>query len=718
MRLSIPWDRAARAAGHTAIGLICLAIVINFGVRWAASSVLVFPPFVAVIALSMCVLCVTSVTGEADRPIGFTLLGYIGAALAVALFARGATGPAAVIHAIALAFTSQEIFALAPVGLTASLIVLAVFGKSSAPANTRWTRQCFLLTLPGPILPLLSVVLPGEERIVATILLPMALGAAVFLTLIRPRCITRNTIAVLGSAALFYAPVVRGVANSGETAVLALVVLLVFGIGGGVADGVQHLSGGIRVAGQSVFAFGAGVAFQHAVALEWLVERGAPPFAMAALGAVLTLPVIFLRRRIFNAAVAVSLLTPIVVGPALDSAFARGGAIAGISNPAPQSLAVGQAWKWAELKSTGEVPQRRTHSCAVFDARRRELVMVGSDTHGRDWDMSVRRYHLATGMWWSSGIPEPRYTYRIDQAGHRIAGSASRVPWAMHTYNQVVLDQRQDVLWVVSAPLHNHVPALRPIRDIPWVFDLGRCLWRPGDLKGASPVIFPGVVVHDVIRDTLVASAALEFPTPDLGIGEESKARRGGVWELGPDRRRWRSTEGSSPHGASVSGVYDDCAQAMLVFGNRGRFVVDRYDPDRLPGGVGRWSTETLPDGPCTTRSAYPPVPAVYIGLGKTLLLPEGRDGQRRTCLYDSTDRSLTDLRLATPAITAMEFDIAYDAGDGMVLLVTGEADGNRRTRVWALHKEMLPTEAQIGHSTTIGPTFPARTHSRARLSP
>ncbi len=338
------------------------------------------------------------------------------------------------------------------------------------------------------------------------------------------------------------------------------------------------------------------------------------------------------------------------------------------------------------MESRELAPRRRMHSGAAFDPRRGQLLVLGSDTHGWDWDMALYRFDVASRQWRRSGRAEPRYTYRSDRLGRRVAGSATAVPWAMHAYNQLAVDSTRDVLWLVSAPLHNHVPTIGPVRDAPWMLGLQSTRWRPQESSGNLPVFFSAVTVYDPSRDTLMASAALERPVEAVGIGEEGGLKRGSVWELGPDRQRWQPVDGVSPHGHNVSGVFDETRGALVVFERQDKFVVHHYFPGALPGSHGQWSTKTIPDGPCAHRVGYPAVPSVYVRhLGKTLILPEGADGQRRTCLYDAARHSLMDLRIDPPSGISMNFTIAYDPARRIALLVTGEPYSGRTARVWAL---------------------------------
>jgi hypothetical protein len=345
-------------------------------------------------------------------------------------------------------------------------------------------------------------------------------------------------------------------------------------------------------------------------------------------------------------------------------------------------------------------PRRRLHSGAAFDAKRGQLVLLGSDTHGFDWDMAVYRFDLQDQQWLRSGAAEPAYTYRIDGFHRRVAGSASLGPWAMHVYDQLLIDPKRDALWLMSAPLHSSVSIVGPLLDAPWTFDLSQATWHMQPCQGMPPVFFSAIAVYDASRDTLLASGSLQTAVPSIGIGEEETLKPGRVWELGPSRKHWQPVGGISPHGRNVSGVFDKSTGALLIFERRRQFLVHRYVPASMAGSDGVWSSRVLPDGNCTHRADYPAVPSVFIAhLGKTLLIPEGSDGRRRTCLYDARNHSVTDLDITPPPGIGMNFTLTYDPVRGIALLVTGEPFSGRAAQVWALRlpSTLAPALKTIG---------------------
>jgi hypothetical protein len=691
-----------RTGVATALALAGAMVLVHFVLRQWQGSMFVpaMLPWVRyAVALSLCLSILPLIwrgRGSAtSRQAGvlsvFLLLGGL-----LSVLHDGATGIVATAHAITLALTSQELFGLAPATLLAALATRALL----PPARTGrrdLRRGIAMLCLPGPIFQLIALASPGNERLIASGLLPLALLALVTLVLAgdrgqpTPRTVVLGTLVAIG---LFYAPVIRGLATAGESAVLAL--------GGFVALAAldppmrrrlrEEPWPGLIECGALVFALIAGVTLHHVVGLRIVVDGGYAAGAVLGAGLAAMLVWSWVTRGTDHRLLPFcGLLAPLVLAPALSLAFAGTHRLIDLTHPGsaaalPAPTVEIPARRWTEIPSVGAAPRRRTHSDAVFDAKRRQLVVLGSDTHGWDWDMAVYRFDLASREWLRSGTAEPEYTYRLDAEGVRIAGAAYRGPWAMHGYQQLAIDPTADALWIVAAPLHNHVPVTGPVHDVPWIFDLATARWRSQPFETPPPVFFPGVVVYEPDRDSFLATAALSDPGTTLGIGVEAKAPRGGAWELGPSRREWRAVGEQSPHGTSIAGVLDESQHALLVFERVDRgFLVHRFDRDGADSAP-HWSTQPLPPSACTQRATYPPIPAVYVPhLAATLLLPRGADGRRRTCLYDAAANTLTDTGIEPPGDVTMNFTFTYDPAGHVIYLVTGDPYSGPMAKVWAL---------------------------------
>jgi len=607
------------------------------------------------------------------------------------------------LHAVRLMLTSSEIFGLVPVLLSCTIaykqLVDAYFHENRTPP-TIWT---VLLSAP-PLLPLFILISPGTDRDLAGLMLAFTtiLGCLALLFQIYrkpPTTAFIQAVIIAGLACIYYFPIYRGIATSGEASAFLLVWTVAFLLYRHRIRCYSFFTDGYlyRPAGLTVLGLIAGVLLHHSLGLIWLIDHGYLPIYVPVLGSmifiawlVVSYPSLDFRSNV-TAVQLFSLATPLIIAPLLS--------VVSISNPVVnESSAWGPAQRaakpteavplnqWIELQTDGFTPRRRAHSGAVFDQHRGEILMTGSDTHGWDWDMSLYRFNVANRKWHRYGKAEPRYTYR-NLNGVRVAGTITPTPWAMHVYDQLVLDSSKDRLWIISAPLHNHVPLTGSIQDVPWSFDLSKSGWTPQKFEDSvPPVFFSAVSVLDPARNTIMATAASQEGLFSIGIGQEFDLKRGGLWELGPDRLKWLPVSDTSPHGHNVSGVFDDSLGALLIFERQLDFRVHAFLPGVQPGMAGQWSTVSIPDGPCVPMSAYPAVPSVYIThLRKTLLITTGLDGKNRTCIYDAHTNSMTDLDIEIPPKLDMNFTIAEDTENKSVMLVTGNSYDNSPAQVWVL---------------------------------
>lgn len=692
----------------TGVCLAALLVLVHLIDRHAVGSQAVpgLLPWVRyTVAFSLCATLLP-LAGAADRitervPVA-ALFACLGIAFAFAFLQAGAAGIIETIHAVRIALTSREAFGLAPAALVSAIVVRELTGGFLGPLGGLQTVAAFLF-LPGPLFPVFCLVSPGNERLIASVLLPVALGCSLGLLLVNraKKHLFRSPVkiaALFGTVLVFYSPVIRGIASAGECAVVSLAGLVgyVFVCRQMSRNTVLAVTTDFRRLRLFVLALVAGIAVHHAVGLLWLVDGGSSPILVLILGVVATFAFVILSRRAKHCMVAAyALAAPFVAAPLLNSVLEAAAHVPHWSAwngslDAPRRLARLAELpinRWIELDSLGSfTPRHRAHSGADFDSKRGQLVMLGSDTHGWDWETAVFRFDLQNQEWRRSGAAEPAYTYRTDRLHRRVAGSSTLGPWAMHAYDQLVIDPKLDALWLVSAPLHNNVPTVGAVRDAVWTFDLSHAGWHMQPDNGSPPVFFSAVAVYDGSRDTLLISGALETAVAGVDIGEEGNLKPGRAWELGPSREHWQPVGGVSPHGRNVTGIFDESFGALLVFERKHQFLVYRYVPAPLPGGNGVWSTRALPDGNCAHRVEYPAVPSVFVGhLGKTLLLPEGPDGRRRTCLYDANMNSVADLGITPPPGISMNFTLVYDRVRSVVLLVTGEPYTGRAAQVWVL---------------------------------
>jgi len=328
-------------------------------------------------------------------------------------------------------------------------------------------------------------------------------------------------------------------------------------------------------------------------------------------------------------------------------------------NPALTALAPN---RWVLFHRSAYPWRRQAHAGAVLDTKRGNLVIFGSDTHGRNWDNRVHVFDPYTESWSSMGEIAAPQSYGTDARGYAAAGENADLPWAMHTYDALVYDRLHDSLVVLSTPNHN--PKKKQFskrRDPTWIFDLTAHRWRIHEpAGGARPTAFGGASAYDEHRDVIVAYSV---------IG------KAGVWELGPDRSEWTRAAGSR-HRLHSNMVYDPHRRLISVFGNyNGSREVWEYAPGGGSGIPGHWR-ERSPSGDCPPLEAPP---AAY-DLRNRVFLAIHRGNS--TCIFDPAKNRFWTLGVVTPDIGKLNYMLVYDPFHEVFLLVTG--DHTRAPEVWS----------------------------------
>lgn len=314
--------------------------------------------------------------------------------------------------------------------------------------------------------------------------------------------------------------------------------------------------------------------------------------------------------------------------------------------------------RWVRVHEADALPwHRQGHAGSAYDSTRGELLLFGSDTHGRNWDNSVHHFDPSTLGWRRSHPPAPPESYRLAEGARAVAGPEGNQPWAMHTYDGVLYDALEDALFVASIPLHN--PRRRDfqseLRPVSWHYDLAAGRWRA---LPAPRSFFASASAYDERRETIVVYS-------------------GGIWELGPDRRQWLQASRESHHSLHYTMAYDSRTATFAVFGDsrreRAREGVWIYHPGTLPGDAGRWEHRRPGGDTCPPDQHYPV--AYSPDHGVYLLLPDegGAEAERAvTCVYDPTRDRYRRLPEATLPAQGMNFMMVYDRSREAFLLVTG----------------------------------------------
>lgn len=341
----------------------------------------------------------------------------------------------------------------------------------------------------------------------------------------------------------------------------------------------------------------------------------------------------------------------------------------------PRLLAL-QPNVWIKIKEArGLHWHRQAHAGIAYDSKRGRLLIFGSDTHGYDWDNEVHEFDPATETWTTHYKRAPKETYRADSLSHAIAGGPRLLPWAMHTFDNIVYDPKLDAIVVTALPAHN--PIRRRISDAKihptWIYDLNNHAWRIFQNNGKpSPTFFAAASAYDPDRDVIVAY------------------KKTGVWELGPDRTEWKKATGERHHEIHFMMDYDTNHHKLAVFGDyHSTNAVWVYTPGPEAGSKGTFEKK-VPVGDSCPRDKHFPV-AFDDDNSVFLLVPDNTHPpppkSSSTFVYDLEHNRYTKIPGADMPPLKMNYMMVYDKFHKVFLLVTG--DHSKPMTVWALKLDL-----------------------------
>jgi hypothetical protein len=326
---------------------------------------------------------------------------------------------------------------------------------------------------------------------------------------------------------------------------------------------------------------------------------------------------------------------------------------------------------------------RQQHAGIAYDCRRGTLLLFGSDTHGLDWDNSVWEFNPVTEEWTAHYQYAGKETYGANGAGHAIAGKNRLLPWAMHTFDNIVYDPETDSLWVTAIPAHNPMRFEVPEAKIhpTWIYDLKIREWRIFENKGApSPNFFAAASAYDPDRNVIVAYD------------------KGGVWEIGPERKEWKKATDESYHEIHFVMEYDTKHKKFAVFGDYHKTnIVWVYSPGMKAGSMGTWEKK-IPRGDECPKDQHFPV-AFDTDSNIFLLVPDNmraEKGENRrflpllesnTFVYDLETNNYHRLPQADMEPLGMNYMMVYDRYHKVFLLLTGTH--KEPPTVWALKLDL-----------------------------
>lgn len=204
--------------------------------------------------------------------------------------------------------------------------------------------------------------------------------------------------------------------------------------------------------------------------------------------------------------------------------------------------------------------RRQVHAGAAFDSYRGRLVLFGSDTHGQDWDNSVRFFDVAALRWSQAYPPDDPSTYRVNADGIPVAGNGVERPWAMHTFDAVEYDAVNDRLIVASFPKHmsprkswgvNRDLWQQIERHPTWIFSFTDDRWSP--LAGSAEHFFPYAAAFDSRRNRFI------------GVNGH------GFFELSGTPPVWTRIARGEPPGWHTAAAYDTEHDVVVLYGNNKR---------------------------------------------------------------------------------------------------------------------------------------------------
>lgn len=368
-----------------------------------------------------------------------------------------------------------------------------------------------------------------------------------------------------------------------------------------------------------------------------------------------------------------SVLLPLLAGLATGTAWAAESSR--IAESAPN------VWlKLYEQKPSDAVQfQRQEHGGSCFDSRTGRLVLIGSNTHGRDWHNSPRFFDPVNCTWSQAYADDEFGTYAVNAEGIAVAGAKGDHPWTMHTFGAVVYDSSREE--IVIPIFDDHLvpgrftdvckdlwPAIQ--RKPTWTYRVESGKWTP--LAGEGVNCFPYCAVYDSDRKMVVAVM------PD------------GIHELAGEPRTWKKITKGGFFGWHTNCAYDSRNKAVVVFGsNENRNDIAAYVP-----ATGDYKLMPTP-GTRPPKDQHTPM-EFCPDIGRTVVLVdriEGNTQQTETWLYDLAEDAWTQVNSATlPFACGMNYNLEYSPSQHCLLLVTGP-----NPTVWALRLD--PPQAVAGNN-------------------
>lgn len=340
-------------------------------------------------------------------------------------------------------------------------------------------------------------------------------------------------------------------------------------------------------------------------------------------------------------------------------------------NPALRNLPARSWIKIHQQPSDGpETFQRQAHGGAAFDPVRGRVMLFGSDTHGVNWDNTVRFFDMGTLTWSSAYPPDSPETYRVNGNGIPVAGVKGDRPWAMHTFDAVEFDPVTDFLLVASHPEH-----LNPgkswgvernlwaqIKSQPtWAYSVSENRWTPLVIDGVS--FFPYGATFDPYRRQLIG------------------VKPSGYWALDIDGAKWKQIGKGAPQVWHNTAAFDIDRATVVSFGSHTladdvwQYHVGEVQGNRMP------TPGLRPPGAGSAPLVYHPP------TGQVVALVESTNDSAKstaTWVYSTTLDAWKRVDGAViPFAIGMNYDMVYDPNHNVMVLVANHP--GEPVAVWVL---------------------------------
>jgi hypothetical protein len=330
--------------------------------------------------------------------------------------------------------------------------------------------------------------------------------------------------------------------------------------------------------------------------------------------------------------------------------------------------------KWLKVHQQSQADDvqfvRQMHSGSAWDSKRSRLIIVGSDTHGENWDNSLYYFDLRRLKWLRAYEPDSAESYRVDKSSVAVAGIKAIHPWAMHVFDGVNYSPVDDSLVLSSFPGHlkaKHFKngggsLLGRVKKHPtWIYDFETSRWKvwPG-----KPVhFFPYASAYDTDRNLVVGF----LPN--------------GIFEFHNNNEGWKKVGKRSVAAWHTQAVYDDKHQCFVLFGtNSYGNAVHVYR-------AGDTESQEMPTAGLRPPGASSPPLAFDSEIGKVVALVDTEiDGEKmaQTWLYDTgSDSWSLAVGADFPFKLGMNYHMQYSKRDNLLVLLTSAAP--ERPSVWVL---------------------------------